>query len=159
MQGLDLEAVSLALVVVLIGAVSYIVFLSDEVLKSTSTEVEPEPEPPALPPYSGEQVLTEEEKSKAIELAINDPEVKKWLGEGYEIPNVGIDYWESSHKGKSYFHAYPAVSINVNQDPNLPGIFAIVYVDLESKGLSRSSPTIESRYHQHLLHSRRHPKY
>ena len=222
MHGLGLVALSLALVVVLIGAVSCIVFLSDEALKSTPTEVEPEPPLPAFPPYSGEQVLTEEEKSKAIELAINDPEVKKWLDEGYEIyeviplssenesggmcmvyvltqkqklpwvlgitlgvpvdlvrkesqggcinfelklasltenqkeevlrialadpevlemigdeeyeiQNVGIDYWESSHKGKSSFHAYPAVSINVNPDPNLPGIFAIVYVDLESE--------------------------
>ena len=222
MHGLGLAVVSLALVVALIGTVGYIVFLSDEALKSTPTEVEPEPPPPALPPYSGEQVLTEEEKSKAIELAINDPEVKKWLDEGYEIyeviplssenesggmcmvyvltqkqklpwvlgitlgvpvdlireevqggcinfelklasltedqkeevvrialadpevlemigdeeyeiPDVGVEYWESSHKGKSSFHAYPAVSINVNPDPHLPGIFAIVYVDLESE--------------------------
>lgn len=222
MHGLGLVVVSLALVVALIGTVGYIVFLPDDVFRLTPTEVEPEPPLPALPPYSGEQVLTEEEKSKAIELAINDPEVKKWLDEGYEIyeviplssenesggmcmvyvltqkqklpwvwgitlgvpvdlipgesqggcinfylelasltedqkeevlrialadpevlemigdeeyeiQSIGVDYWESSHKGKSSFHTYPAVSMNVNPDPKLTGIFAIVYVDLESE--------------------------
>jgi hypothetical protein len=223
-QGLDLVlvAVSLALVVALIGAVGYIVFLPDETFKSTPNEVEPQPPMPAIPPYSDVQTLTEEEKSTAIELAINDPEVKKWLGERYEIygviplstenessgmcmvyiltqkqklpwvlgitlgvpvdlvrkesqggcinfelelapladnqkeevlrialadpevlemigdeeyeiQDVRVEYWESSHKGKSSFHAYPAVSMNVNPDPKLTGIFAIVYVDLESK--------------------------
>ena len=221
-HGLGLvEAVSLALVIVLIGAVSYVVFISDEAFKSSPNEVEPQPPLPAIPPYSDVQTLTEEEKSKAIELAINDPEVKKWLDEGYEIygvislsaenesggmcmvyvltqkqklpwvlgitlgvpvdlvrkeaqggcinfdlklasltenqkeevlrialadpevlemigdeeyeiQDVRVEYWESSHKGKSSFHAYPAVSMNVNPDPKLPGIFAIVYVDLEN---------------------------
>ena len=221
-QGLGLvEAVSLALVIILIGAVGYIVFLSDEAFKSTPNEVDAQPPMPAIPPYSGEQTLTEEEKSEAIDLAINDPEVKKWLDEGYEIygvislsaenesggmcmvyvltqkqklpwvlgitlgvpvdlvrkeaqggcinfdlklasltenqkeevlrialadpevlemigdkeyeiQDVRVEYWESSHKGKSSFHAYPAVSMNVNPDPKLPGIFAIVYVDLEN---------------------------
>ncbi len=53
-QGLDLVlvAVSLALVVALIGAVGYIVFLSDETFKSTPNEVEPRPPIPAIPPYS-----------------------------------------------------------------------------------------------------------
>ena len=222
-QGLGLvEAVSLALVVVLIGTVGYIVLLSDEVFKSTPQEVEAQPPLPAIPPYPDEQVLTEEEKPEAIELAINDPEVKKWLDEGYEIygvislsaenesggmcmvyvltqkqklpwvlgitlgvpvdlvrkeaqggcinfdlklasltenqkeevlrialadpevlemigdkeyeiQDVRVEYWESSHKGKSSFHAYPAVSMNVNPDPRLAGIFANIYVDLESK--------------------------
>ena len=222
-QGLGLvEAVSLALVVALIGTVGYIVLLSDEAFKSTPNEAEPQPPSPAIPPHSSEQTLTEEEKSKAIELAINNPEAKKWLGERYEIykvislsaenesggmcmvyvltqkqklpwvlgitlgvpvdlvrkeaqggcinfelelaplteeqeeevvrialanpkvlemigdkeyeiQDVRVDYWESSSKGKCSFHAYPAVSINVNPDPNLTGIFAIVYVDLESK--------------------------
>lgn len=220
-QGLGLvEAVSLALVIVLIGAVGYLVFISDEAFKSTPQEVEAQPPMPAIPPYSDVQTLTEEEKSEAIELAIKDPEVKKWLDERYEIygvislsaekesggmcmvyvltqkqklpwvlgitlgvpvdlvrkeaqggcinfelklasltenqkeevlrialadpevlemigdkeyeiPDVRVEYWESSHKGKSSFHAYPAVSMNVNPDPKLPGIFAIVYVDLE----------------------------
>ena len=222
-QGLGLvEAVSLALVIVLIGAVSYLVFISDEAFKSSPNEVEPQPPMPAIPPYSDVQTLTEEEKSEAIELAINDPEVKKWLGERYEIygviplstenessgmcmvyiltqkqklpwvlgitlgvpvdlvrkesqggcinfelelaplaenqkeevlrialadpevlemigdeeyeiQDVRVEYWESSHKGKSSFHAYPAVSMNVNPDPKLTGIFAIVYVDLENR--------------------------
>ena len=222
-QGLGLvEAVSLALVIVLIGAVSYLVFISDEAFKLSPQEVEAQPPMPAIPPYSDGQTLTEEEKSEAIELAINDPEVKKWLDEGYEIygvislsaenesggmcmvyvltqkqklpwvlgitlgvpvdlvrkesqggcinfelelaplaenqkeevlrialadpevlemigdeeyeiQDVRVEYWESSHKGKSSFHAYPAVSMNVNPDPKLPGIFAIVYVDLESE--------------------------
>ena len=222
-QGLGLvEAVSLALVIVLIGAVSYLVFISDEAFKSSPQEVEAQPPMPAIPPYSDVQTLTEEEKSTAIELAINDPEVKKWLGERYEIygvislsaenesggmcmvyvltqkqklpwvlgitlgvpvdlvreeaqggcinfdlelaplaenqkeevlrialadpevlemigdeeyeiQDVRVEYWESSHKGKSSFHAYPAVSMNVNPDPKLTGIFAIVYVDLESE--------------------------
>lgn len=222
-HGLGLvEAVSLALVIVLIGAVSYLVFISDEAFKSTQNEVETQPSLPAIPPYPDEQALTEEEKSEAIELAINDPEVKKWLDEGYEIygvislsaenesggmcmvyvhtqkqklpwvlgitlgvpvdlvrkeaqggcinfelelasltetqkegvlrialadpevlemigdkeyeiQDVRVEYWESSHKGKSSFHAYPAVSMNVNPDPKLTGIFAIVYVDLESE--------------------------
>ena len=221
-QGFGLvEAVSLALVIVLIGAVGYIVLLSDEAFKSTPNEVEAQPPLPAIPPYPDEQVLTEEEKSEAIELAINDPEVKKWLDEGYEIygvislsaenesggmcmvyvltqkqklpwvlgitlgvpvdlvkkeaqggcinfdmklasltenqkeevlrialadsevlemigdeeyeiQDVRVEYWESSHKGKSSFHAYPAVSMNVNPNPKLPGIFAIAYVDLEN---------------------------
>ena len=222
-HGLGLvEAVSLALVIVLIGAVSYLVFISDEAFKSSPQEVEAQPPMPAIPPYSDGQTLTEEEKSEAIELAINDPEVKKWLDEGYEIygvislsaenesggmcmvyvltqkqklpwvlgitlgvpvdlvrkeaqggcinfdlklasltenqkeevlrialadtevlerigdeeyeiQDVRVEYWESSHKGKSSFHAYPAVSMNVNPDPKLTGIFAIVYVDLESE--------------------------
>jgi len=221
-QGLDLVlvAVSLALVVALIGAVGYIVFLSDETFKSTPNEVEPRPPIPAIPPYSDVQTLTEEEKSTAIELAIMDLEVKEWLDKGYEIyevvslgeesggmcmvyvltqkqklpwvlgitlgvpvdlvrkeaqggcinfelelapltenqkekvlrialadpevlemigdkeyeiQDVRVEYWESSHKGKSSFHAYPAVSMNVNPDPKLTGIFAIVYVDLESE--------------------------
>ena len=221
-HGLGLvEAVSLVLVVVLIGAVSYVVFISDEAFKLSPNEVEAQPPMPAIPPYSDVQTLTEEEKSKAIELAINDPEVKKWLDEGYEIygvislsaenesggmcmvyvltqkqklpwvwgitlgvpvdlvrkeaqggcinfdlklasltenqkedalrialadpevleiignkeyeiQDVRVEYWEGSHKGKSSFHAYPAVSMNVNPDPKLPGIFAIVYVDLEN---------------------------
>jgi hypothetical protein len=221
-HGLGLvEAVSLALVIVLIGAVSYLVFISDEAFKSSPQEVEAQPPMPAIPPYSDEQTLTEEEKSEAIELAINDPEVKKWLDEGYEIygaislsaenesggmcmvyvltqkqklpwalgitlgvpvdlvrkeaqggcinfdmklasltenqkeevlrialadpevlemigdkeyeiQDVRVEYWERSHKGKSSFHAYPAVSMNVNPDPKLTGIFAIVYVDLEN---------------------------
>jgi hypothetical protein len=134
-QGLDLVlvAVSLALVVALIGAVCYVVLLSDEAFKSSPNEVEALPPTPAIPPCSDEQALTEEEKSEAIDLAINDPEVKKWLDEEYEIQSIGVDYWESSHKGKSSFHAYPAVSINVNPDPRLAGIIANIYVDLESK--------------------------
>jgi hypothetical protein len=193
-HGLGLvEAVSLALVIVLIGAVSYLVFISDEAFKSSPQEVEAQPPMPAIPPYSDVQTLTEEEKSEAIELVINDPEVKKWLDEGYEIygvislsaenesggmcmvyvltinfelelapltegqeeevvrialtnpkvlemigdkeyviQEVRVDYWESSSEGKCSFHAYPAVSININPDPNLTGIFAIVYVDLEN---------------------------
>jgi len=88
-HGLGLvEAVSLALVVVLIGAVCYLVFISDEAFKSTPQEVEAQPPLPAIPPYSDEQTLTEEKKSEAIELAINDPEVKKWLGRGYDIYEV-----------------------------------------------------------------------
>jgi len=221
MHGLGLvEAVSLALVIVLIGAVSYLVFISDEAFKSTQNEVEAQPPLPAIPPYSGEQALTEEEKSTAIELAINDPEVKIWLSKGYEvykvvpledessrmcmvyiltqeqklpwvlgitigvpvdltqeeaqgcsinfdlklasltgtqkeevlgialanpkllemigdkkyeIQDVRVEYWECCSGGKCSFNAYPAVSINVNPDPKLSGIFAIVYVDLESK--------------------------
>ncbi|MDD2666128.1 MAG: hypothetical protein PHD13_06955 [Methanocellales archaeon] len=216
--------VSLALVVALIGTAGYIVFLSDEVLKSTPSEVEPQPPIPAIPPYPDVQALTEEEKAKAIELAINDPEGKKWLGEGYEvyevtpledessrmcmvyilteekklpwvlgitigvpvdliqgeaqggcinydlklasltekqkdevlkialadpevlemignkeykIQNIEVDYWESSLGGKCYFHAYPTVSIAVNLDPNLSGIFATIYVDLESSEVIR----------------------
>ena len=88
-QGLGLvEAVSLALVIVLIGAVSYLIFISDEAFKSSPNEVEAQPPLPAIPSYPDEQALTEEEKSEAIELAINDPEVKKWLDEGYEIYGV-----------------------------------------------------------------------
>jgi hypothetical protein len=210
-QGLGLVAVSLALVIVLIGAVCYVVLLSDEAFKSSPSEVEAQPPTPAIPPHSAEQPLTEEERTKAIELAINEPEVKKWLDEGYEvyeviklssenesghmcmvyiltqkqklpwvlgitlgvtvdlvkkeaqggcinfdlelaslredqkeevlrialadpevldiisdeeyeIQSIGVDYWESSHKGKSSFHAYPAVRIIAN-----------IYVDLESK--------------------------
>ena len=219
MHGLGLVVVSLALVVVLIGAVSYIVLLSDETFKSSQNEVAPQPPIPAIPPYSDVQVLTEEEKSTAIDFAVNDPEVKEWLGKGYEIyevvplvesggmcmvyilteeqklpwvlgitigvpvdltqeeaqgysinydlklasltdtqkedvlrialadpdvlemigdkeyeiQDVGVEYWESSSGGKCSFHAYPAVGINVNPDLRLPGIFAIVYVDLESE--------------------------
>ncbi|MEA2075745.1 MAG: PKD domain-containing protein [Euryarchaeota archaeon] len=220
MHGLGLVVVSLALVVALIGAVSCIVLLSGDAFKSSQNEVEPQPPIPAIPPYSSEQALTEEEKSKAIELAINDPEVKKWLEKGYEIyevvplgeesssmcmvyilteeqklpwvlgitigvpvdltqeeaqgysinydlklasltdtqkedvlrialansdvlemigdkeyeiQDIGVEYWESSSGGKCSFHAYPAVSININPDLRLPGIFAIVYVDLKSE--------------------------
>lgn len=220
MRRVWLIAAGLALAVAILGTIGYIVYSPNEVSKSSL--IEPQPPILAIPPYSDVQTLTEEEKSKAIELAINEPEVKKWLDEGYEvyevitlssenesghmcmvyiltqkqklpwvlgitlgvpvdlvragvhgccinfelklasltedqkeevvrialadpevlemigdeeyeIPDVGVEYWESSHNGKSSFHAYPAVSINVNLDPNLPGIFAIVYVDLESE--------------------------
>ncbi|KAF5433589.1 hypothetical protein C5S35_16060, partial [Candidatus Methanophagaceae archaeon] len=220
MRRVWLIAAGLALAVAILGTIGYIVDSPNEVSKSSL--IEPQPPIFAIPPYSDVQTLTEEEKSKAIELAINAPEVKKWLDEGYEvyevitlssenesghmymvyiltqkqklpwvlgitlgvpvdlvragvhgccinfelklasltedqkeevvrialadpevlemigdeeyeIPDVGVEYWESSHNGKSSFHAYPAVSINVNLDPNLPGIFAIVYVDLESE--------------------------
>jgi hypothetical protein len=50
MYGLDLvEAVSLALVVVLIGAVGYIVLLSSETFRSSPQEVEAQPPIPAIP--------------------------------------------------------------------------------------------------------------
>jgi len=68
--------------------VGYIVFISDEAFKSSPQEVEAQPPIPAIPPYSDKQALTEEEKSEAIDLAINDPGVKKWLGERYEIYGV-----------------------------------------------------------------------
>jgi hypothetical protein len=229
-QGLGLIAVSLALVVVLIVAVSYIVLLSDEAFKSAPNEVEPQPPIPAIPSYSGEQALTEEEKSTAIELAINDPKVKKWLGKGYEvyevvpledksscmcmvyiltkeqklpwvlgitigvpvdfihgeakggcinfdlnlasltgtqkeevlgialanpkvlemigdkeyeIQDVRVEYWECCSGGKCSFNAYPAVSINVNPDPELLR-FINIYVNLESKEVVKILSALKS---------------
>jgi len=78
--------------------------------------------------------LTETQKEEVLRIALADTEVLEIIGdEEYEIQDVRVEYWASSHKGKSSFHAYPAVSMNVNPDPKLTGIFAIVYVDLESE--------------------------
>ena len=72
-HGLGLvEAVSLELVIVLIGAVSYVVLLSDVTFKSRPQEVEPRRMIHAIPPSSGEQTATEEEKSEAIKCAKNN---------------------------------------------------------------------------------------
>ncbi|MEA2075117.1 MAG: hypothetical protein U9O85_05230 [Euryarchaeota archaeon] len=78
--------------------------------------------------------LTENQKEEVLRTALADTEVLEMIGDKeYEIQDVRVEYWESSHKGKSSFHAYPAVSMNVNPDPKLQGIFAIVYVDLENR--------------------------
>ena len=86
MRRVWLIAAGLALAVAILGTIGYIVYSPNEVSKSSL--IEPQPPIFAIPPYSGVQTLTEEEKSKAIELAINEPEVKKWLDEGYEVYEV-----------------------------------------------------------------------
>jgi len=124
-QGFGLVAVSLALVVALIGAVSYVVLLSDEVFKSSPNEVEPQPPIPVNLPHSGGQTLTEEERTKAIELAINDPEVKEWLGKGYEIYEVVP--FPTEYEGIRMCMVY--ILTNEQKPPWVPGITLEVFVD------------------------------
>jgi hypothetical protein len=122
------EAVSLALVVALIGAVGYIVLLSDVAFKLSPQEVEPQPPIPAIPPYSTEQPLTEEERTKAIELAINDPEVKKWLGKGYEVHEVVPFPFDFEYEANPFCIVY--ILTKEQKLPWVLGITLEVVVDL-----------------------------
>jgi hypothetical protein len=48
-----------------------------------------EPQPPDINYFSFiYENVTEEERTKAIDIAVNDPDVKEWLGKGYEIGTV-----------------------------------------------------------------------
>jgi hypothetical protein len=76
--------------------------------------------------------LTEDQKAKVLEIAFKDPEVLRLTeGKEYRIEDVFVGSWESCCK-KCTFHAYPAVRINVNP-PNVSGVIATVYVDLENE--------------------------
>ncbi|GEM_PF-2452478 len=80
-----LTVAGLILAVAILGTIGYTVYSPIETSKSA--QIEPQP-PIPIPPYSDVQPLTEEEKLKAIELAINDLGVQEWLDEGYEIYEV-----------------------------------------------------------------------
>jgi uncharacterized protein (UPF0254 family) len=84
-----------------------------------------EPQPP-IPSFSSDDVIvTGEERSKVVDIAVNDPEVKKWLGKGYEISAV---YEITAYAGKGIY----SVGI-LTQEQMLPcvvGITLKVNVDL-----------------------------
>jgi hypothetical protein len=84
-----------------------------------------EPQPP-IPSFSSDDVIvTGEDRSKVVDIAVNDPEVKKWLGKGYEISAV---YEITAYAGKGIY----SVGI-LTQEQMLPcvvGITLKVNVDL-----------------------------
>ncbi|MBE0516071.1 MAG: PKD domain-containing protein [Methanophagales archaeon] len=85
MKKVWLTVTGLILGVAILGTIGYTVFSPNET--SESAQIEPQP-PIPIPPYSDVQPLTEEEKLKAIELAISDLEVQEWLDNGYEVYEV-----------------------------------------------------------------------
>jgi hypothetical protein len=84
-----------------------------------------EPQPP-IPSFSSDDVMvTGEEQIKVFDIAVNDPEVKEWLGKGYEISAV---YEITAYAGKGIY----SVGI-LTQEQMLPcvvGITLKVNVDL-----------------------------
>ncbi|MDI6885537.1 MAG: PGF-CTERM sorting domain-containing protein [archaeon] len=80
-----LTVTGLILAVAILGTIGYTVFSPNETPESA--QIEPQP-PIPIPPYSDAQPLTEEDKLKAIELAINDLGVQEWLDNGYEVYEV-----------------------------------------------------------------------
>lgn len=85
-----------------------------------------EPQPP-IPSFSSDDVMvTGEESPRIVDLAVNDPEVKEWLNEGYEISAV---YEITAYAGKGIY----SVGI-LTQEQRLPwviGITLVVNVNLE----------------------------
>jgi len=134
-QGLGLvEAVSLALVVALIGTVGYIVLLSDDTFKLSQNEVEPQPPIPALPHDA--QNLTEEEREKAIELAVSDPGVKEWLEKGYEIYKVVPLPLPPLPPHSTGYDTRPCIVYILTEEQELPWVLGVtlkVSVDLNQE--------------------------
>jgi len=83
-----------------------------------------EPQPP-IPSFRQEEVMvTGEERSKVVDIAINDPRVREWLGKGYEICGV--------YEVTDYVEMY-SVGI-LTQEQRLPWVVGIslkVNVDLK----------------------------
>jgi hypothetical protein len=75
------------------------------------------PQPP-IPSFSSDDVMvTGEERSKVVDIAVNDPEVMKWLGKGYEISAV---YEITAYAGKGIY----SVGI-LTQEQRLPWVVGI----------------------------------
>ena len=95
-----------------------------------------EPQPP-IPSFRQEEVMvTGEERSKVVDIAINDPRIKEWLGKGYEICGV--------YDVTDYVGMY-SVGI-LTQEQRLPwvvGISLTVNVDLKTEEVNSYSYDLE----------------
>lgn len=76
-----------------------------------------EPQPPVINFSFIYENVTEEERTKAINIAVNDPEVKEWLGKGYEICSVAL---------RPYLRTVGEYSVGIlTQEQRLPWVTGI----------------------------------
>jgi hypothetical protein len=75
--------------------------------------------------------LTEDQKEEVMKIAVDY--VEENYGTDYSIQgDAGVDSWETGGPEGDMFHAYPSASFRVPADTSQPGMFATVYVDLET---------------------------
>jgi hypothetical protein len=77
-----------------------------------------EPQPPIIKfSFIYENVTEEEERTKAINIAVDDPEVKEWLGKGYEISYVAL---------RPYLRTVGEYSVGIlTQEQRLPWVIGV----------------------------------
>ena len=76
--------------------------------------------------------LTEEQKQQVLSIATDyaSATYPSSYEQGHWINGVGTQSWTECSGGKCSFYAYPWASIGIG-DPNGPGLFLNVYVDLD----------------------------